>query len=148
MPRVMLPEMLVGCLLEMVTGSPLTPKGGLGELIEAFEAKRRELPRPKAKNERVVGKGAYSDEPWGLTAIRKRVGAARKFYGRFLTEKENPGFSELLGGTVASIALLLGEVAEHVSDALRRAKHMMGEASVGMHVQPVPDRPLRGSTLS
>ena len=122
MPRVMLPEMLVGCLLEMVTGSPLTPKGGLGELIEAFEAKR-EL--PKAKNE--FGKGAYSDEPWGLTAIRKRVGAARKFYGRFLTEKENPGFSELLGGTVASIALLLGEVAEHVSDALRRAKHMRGK---------------------
>ena len=122
MPRVMLPEMLVGCLLEMVTGSPLTPKGGLGELIEAFEAKRK---LPKAKDE--FGKGAYSDEPWGLTATRKRVGAARKFYGRFLTEKENPGFSELLGGTVASISLLLGEVAEHVSDALRRAKHMRGK---------------------
>ena len=30
--RDMLPEILVGCVLEMVTGSALTPKGGLGEV--------------------------------------------------------------------------------------------------------------------
>ena len=34
----MLPEMLVGIMLEMVTGSPTTPKGGLGELLAAYEA--------------------------------------------------------------------------------------------------------------
>jgi hypothetical protein len=111
--RVMLPEMLVGCVLEMVTGSSLTPKGGLGKLVKALEA-NEELPKPKG----VYGDGAFASEPWGLTAIRKRVGAARKFYARFLSKEENPGYSSLLGGTVASIALLIGEGAVHVSDAL------------------------------
>ena len=34
----MLPEMLVGIMLEMVTGAPTTPKGGLAELLAAYEA--------------------------------------------------------------------------------------------------------------
>jgi len=113
--RVMLPEMIAGCVLEMVTGSPLTPKGGLGELLEAFEAKSE---MPKMKNE--YGQGAFSSEPWGMTAIRKRVGAVRVFYDEFLVREENPGYSKLLSGTVASIALLLGEKAEHVSDCPKR----------------------------
>jgi hypothetical protein len=37
-PKVMLPEMLVGALLEMVVGSKLTPKGGLGKLLKAHAA--------------------------------------------------------------------------------------------------------------
>ena len=37
-PKVMLPEMLVGALLEMVVGSELTPKGGLSKLLKAHEA--------------------------------------------------------------------------------------------------------------
>jgi hypothetical protein len=37
-PKVFLPEMLVGVLLEMVSGSELTPKGGLGKLLKAHEA--------------------------------------------------------------------------------------------------------------
>ena len=36
--KVMLPELLVGLLLEMVTGSEYTPKGGLLKLVEAREA--------------------------------------------------------------------------------------------------------------
>jgi hypothetical protein len=108
----MLPEMLVGCVLEMVTGSALTPKGGLSELVAAFEAKTN---LPKAKYE--YGKGAFASEPWGLTAIRKRVGAVRVFYERFLVRDANPGYSELLGGTMASIARLIGEKPQHVSDA-------------------------------
>lgn len=34
--KVMLPEMLVGMLLEMGAGSASTPKGGLKELLDAY----------------------------------------------------------------------------------------------------------------
>jgi hypothetical protein len=111
--RVMLPEMLVGCVLEMVTGSELTPKGGLERLVSAFEAK---LERPKSSG--AFGEGAYKDEPWALVSIRARVTAARVFYDVHLGTKDgsvNPGYSEILTGTMASIALLIGEHAEHVS---------------------------------
>ena len=37
-PKVFLAEMLVGVLLEMVSGSELTPKGGLCKLLKAHEA--------------------------------------------------------------------------------------------------------------
>ena len=36
--KIILPEMVVGVLLEMVTGSERTPKGGLTELLKAHEA--------------------------------------------------------------------------------------------------------------
>ena len=38
-PKVMVPEALVGMFLEMLTGSKLTPKGGLTKLLAAHEAR-------------------------------------------------------------------------------------------------------------
>ena len=75
----MLPEMLVGCVLEMVTGSELTPKGGLKELLKAHENK---TPAPEMTFK--FGRGCYAKEPWSFIAVRKRVTAIRSFYDMFL----------------------------------------------------------------
>ena len=125
----MLPEMLVGCVLEMVTGSELTPKGGLKKLVAAFEAK---LERPKPSG--AFGDGAYKDEPWALVSIRARVTAARVFYDSHLGTKDalvNPGYSEILSGAMASISLLIGEHAEHVSWPLAHCERARGACTGG-----------------
>jgi len=86
---VMLPEMLVGLMLEMVSGSEFTPKGGLSKLLEAHEAAEPMPPRSG-----VYGRGCYKDEPWGVVAIRKRLTSVRKFYERHLEGNKvdvNPG---------------------------------------------------------
>ena len=67
------PEILIAMILEMGTGSPKTPKGGLKGLVEAT-GKGEVLEMPGK-----FGKGAYKDEPFGLVAIRKRVYAMRAF---------------------------------------------------------------------
>ena len=54
---VMMPKALVGVLLEMVSGSELTPKGGLDKMLMAHE-KEEELPKPSGK----FGSGAYKDD--------------------------------------------------------------------------------------
>ena len=72
---IMMPEALVGVLLEMVSGSELTPKGGLEKMLTAHENNEE---RPKQSGQ--FGSGAYKDERWSLTALRKRVTSVRKFY--------------------------------------------------------------------
>jgi hypothetical protein len=68
------PMTIDAMILEMGTGSPNTPKGGLKELVEAT-GKGEILEMPGK-----FGKGAYKDEPFGIVAIRKRVYAMRAFY--------------------------------------------------------------------
>ena len=112
-PVTMLPEMVVGLLLEMVSGSELVPKGGLKELIAAHEEAR---PMPARRGE--YGNGCYKDEPWGLTAIRKRLTSVRKFYERHLTGDKmvvNPGWHAMVKATMVSITLLIGDEPKHVS---------------------------------
>ena len=75
----MLPEMAIGMIMEMVTGSELTPKGGLTELVNAHEKK---MPAPAMKYE--FGDGCYGNEPWSFRAVRKRVTALRTFYDLYL----------------------------------------------------------------
>ena len=63
--KVLLPEILVGLLLEMVLGSERTPKGGLRELLEAHEAQRAgDASVVVAEPTGTYGRGAYSNEPW------------------------------------------------------------------------------------
>ena len=75
----MLAEMVVGMILEMATGSECTPKGGLKALVKAHEEERA-LPERSGK----FGEGAYKNEGWSVTAVRKRVTAVRKFYEQHL----------------------------------------------------------------
>ena len=110
--QVMLPEMLVGLMLEMVAGSELTPKGGLTKLLDAHKAAE-----PMPTRDGVYGRGCYKDEPWGLVAIRKRLTSTRKFYERHLEGdklKVNPGWQPIVKATMVSIALLLGDEPKHV----------------------------------
>jgi hypothetical protein len=63
------------------------------------------------------GEGCYKDEGWSVTAIRKRVTAVRKFYERHLEGNKmevNPGWQPIVKGTMVSVALLVGEEAQHV----------------------------------
>ena len=113
----MLPEMLVGLMLEMVAGSEFPPKGGLSELLDAHVAAEPVPPRSG-----VYGRGCYKDEPWGVVAIRKRLTSVRKFYERHLEgdkDKVNPGWQPIVKATMASITLhgraLLQKPAECVS---------------------------------
>ena len=62
------------------------------------------------------GFGPYSDEPWSLQAMEKRLYAMRDFYKRELkgTEIDNPGHDDLVEGTRAALVLLIGRKATHV----------------------------------
>ena len=115
---VMMPEALVGVLLEMVSASDFTPKGGLLKLLAAHE-KHEELPVQTGK----YGSGSYKDERWSLTSLRKRVTSVRKFYDMHLegeTKKVNPGFNDMVDATMSSIVLLLGTAPTHVSSSCAR----------------------------
>ena len=57
----------------MGSGSKRTPKGGLKELVAAFE--RGELSPSETSSK--FGEGAYKDEPWSIVALRKRIYALR-----------------------------------------------------------------------
>ena len=108
----MLPEMLVGLMLEMVAGSEFTPKGGLSELLDAHVAAEPVPPRSG-----VYGRGCYKDEPWGVVAIRKRLTSVRKFYERHLEggrqgQGESGVAADSVKATMASITLLLGNEPE------------------------------------
>ena len=109
---IMMPEALVGVLLEMVSGSELTPKGGLEKMLSAHE-KHEQLPKPTGK----FGSGAYKDERWSLTALRKRVTSVRKFYDLHVEGDKklvNPGYANMVYATMSSIVLLLGTAPSHV----------------------------------
>ena len=126
--KVMLPEMLVGLLLEMVTGSEFTPKGGLTKLLAAHE-----VGEPMPERSGKYGEGCYKDECWSITAIRKRVTAVRKFYELHLEgikEVVNPGWHSIVKGTMVSIMLLLGEEAQHVRDEARTRDGVRAHATV------------------
>ena len=60
--------------------------------------------------------GAYADEGWSLQAFQKRVYSLRDFYGRELkgTALENPGWSDIVSGTLGALARLIGKVPQHV----------------------------------
>ena len=112
---VLMPEALVGVLLEMVSGSELTPKGGLMKLLKAYEDDA-EVPVLTGK----YGSGPYKDERWSLTSLRKRVTAVRKFYDLFLNgeqKKVNPGYNNMVDATMSSVVLLLGTAPTHVSSS-------------------------------
>ena len=115
--KVMLPEMVVGMLLEMVTGSETTPKGGLKELLAVHEAAARgEMVEVKEKTG-AFGRGAYADEPWSCVAIRKRLTTVRKFYEANLEgvkEEVNPAWQPMVTSTMVSITLLVGIGSKHV----------------------------------
>ena len=79
--KVVKPQMLIGYLLEMASGSKDTPKGGhAGDLLaragqEAVSACGR---RSDMKfKQGAYGAGAFADEPWSLQAYQKRVYAVR-----------------------------------------------------------------------
>ena len=78
--KVMMPEMLVAMILGMGSGSALTPKGGLQELIAAYDRGELSTAATKEMWSGKFGEGAYKDEPWSIVALRKRVYAMRKFY--------------------------------------------------------------------
>lgn len=124
-PLVMLPEMLVGLLLEMVCGSELTPKGGLGSLLEAHESRERgDAVVEEYEKTGLYGRGAYKNEPWSCVAVRKRVTTVRKFYEGHLQgikEEVNPGWHPMVKSTMVSITLLLGTGAKHVSVCMKVA---------------------------
>ena len=119
-PKVLKPEMVVGMLLEMATGDENVPKGGHPDdlaRMASSEAKNVCGPRRKWKRKKGEhGYGAYSNEPWGLQSMEKRVYAIRDFYKRELkgTSYENPGLDELVVGTLAALVLLIGRKAMHV----------------------------------
>eukprot|EP00966_Prymnesium_polylepis_P323713 7379864-Prymnesium_polylepis.1 len=97
----------------MVTGSERTPKGGLKALLAAHEGEDGTVVPPRTGQ---FGRGAYANEPWSLVAIRKRVTSVRKFYEHYLDgakEEVNPGWQQIVKGTLASIGLLLGEGVLH-----------------------------------
>ena len=83
--KVMMPEMLVAMILGMGSGSALTPKGGLQELIAAYDRGELSTAATKEMWSGKFGEGAYKDEPWSIVALRKRVYAMRKFYELELT---------------------------------------------------------------
>ena len=117
--KVLLPEILVGLLLEMVSGSERTPKGGSRQLLEAHEAQRAgDASVVVAEPTGTYGRGAYSNEPWGVVAIRKRITSVRKFYDRHLKGEKrdvNPGWAPIVVSTMQAITLLLGNAPKHVS---------------------------------
>ena len=109
---IMMPEALVGVLLEMVSGSELTPKGGLEKMLHAHE-KNEERPKPTG----LFGSGCYKNERWSLTALRKRVTSVRKFYDLHVEGDKklvNPGHANVVDATMSSIVLLLGTAPSHV----------------------------------
>ena len=95
--KVLRPEMIVGMLLEMATGDSNMPKGGHQDdlaLLKATDDKHIAGPRTNWKRKRgEFGYGAYSDEPWSLQSMEKRLYAIRDSYKRELkgTEIDNPG---------------------------------------------------------
>ena len=117
--KVMMPEMLVAMIIGMGSGSALTPKGGLQELIAAYDRGELSTAATKEMWSGKFGEGAYKDEPWSIVALRKRVYAMRKFYELELTGTQarrecNPGWDDLVTGTLNSMALLLGTKPQHV----------------------------------
>ena len=58
--KVILPEMLVGLMLEMVTGSERTPKGGMSDLLAAHEAPDGKVVTVREKTGE-FGRGCYAD---------------------------------------------------------------------------------------
>ena len=118
--RVIRPEMIVGMMLEMATGDPNMPKGGHADdlaMLASTDAKQMLGPRTSYKRKRgEFGFGPYSDEPWSLQAMEKRLYAMRDFYKRELkgTEIDNPGHDDLVEGTRAALVLLIGRKATHV----------------------------------
>ena len=118
--RVIRPEMIVGMLLEMATGDPNMPKGGHADdlvMLASTDAKQAFGPRTNHKRKRgEFGFGPYSDEPWSLQSMEKRLYAIRDFYKRELkgTEIDNPGHDDWVEGTRAALVLLIGRKATHV----------------------------------
>ena len=83
--KVLKPQMIIGYLLEMASGSKDTPKGGhAGDLLARAgqEAITACGPRSKMKFKKgAYGSGTCADEPWSLQAYQKRVYAVRASSG-------------------------------------------------------------------
>ena len=79
--KVVKPQMVIGYLLEMASGSKDTPKGGhAGDLLARAgqEVVTACGPRSKMKFKKgAYGSGLCADEPWSLQAYQKRVYAVR-----------------------------------------------------------------------
>ena len=75
-------------LLEMATGGPNMPKGGhASDLARLAKSDALNICGPRSqwqRKEAEFGSGAYSEEPWSLQAMEKRVYALRDFYKEFL----------------------------------------------------------------
>ena len=94
--RIISPEMLVGLLLEMATGSSRTPKGGLAGVAKASD-NGKAAPSTSGK----FGERAYKDEPWGIVAMRKRIYGVRAFYTSVLhgvesAREKNPAWDDMV----------------------------------------------------
>ena len=123
--KVILPEMLVGLMLEMVTGSERTPKGGLKDLLAAHEAPDGKVVTVREKTGE-FGRGCYADEPWALVSYRKRVTSVRKFYhANPVKDEPNPGYTSMVRSTLISIGLLLGTAVKLVRAYLVSASMYM-----------------------
>ena len=118
--RVLKPEMIVGLLLEMATGDPNMPKGGhASDLARLAKSDAKNICGPRTqwkRKEAEFGSGAYSEEPWSLQAMEKRVYALRDFYKRELmgSTVDNPASDPLVTGTLKALVLLIGRKAMHV----------------------------------
>ncbi len=118
--RVLKPEMVVGMLLEMATGDQNMPKGGhASDLARLAKSDSLNICGPRKewkRKEGEFGSGAYSEEPWSLQAMEKRVYALRDFYKRELqgTTIDDPASDPLVTGTLKALVLLIGRKAMHV----------------------------------
>ena len=118
--RVLKPEMIVGLLLEMATGDPNMPKGGhASDLARLAKSDSLNICGPRTqwkRKEGEFGSGPYSEEPWSLQAMEKRVYALRDFYKRELegSSIDDPASDPLVTGTLKALVLLIGRKAMHV----------------------------------
>ena len=79
----MLPEMLVGIMLEMVTGSPTTPKGGLGELLAAYEATQAAEVAEGSASTDAAGAQLSAQQKDASMLVQKAAGTVRPPTGQF-----------------------------------------------------------------
>ena len=104
------------------------PKGGFG-LRKSTQPQLCGDPTTWSRQSGQFGHGQFCNEPWSLQAMEKRVYAVRDFYARVLkgTSHANPGWDEIVCGTLSAMRKLVGKKAQHVPQARPAAQHVHSE---------------------